>query len=121
MPRPIDLKSGRLGAALGALLMLRSAVLAADDPGQPVPREVVMKSLDTNLRVDGRVIDTRREFLRFRVGRVKGDWLWLLTDSGTRGWANRRDVIPAGQAVSYFSEATDQSRLSLWFTSERTR
>ena len=82
MPRPIDLKSGWLGAALGALLMLRSAVLAADDPGQPVPREVIMKSLDTNLRVDGRVIDTRREFLRFRVGQVKGDWLWLLTDSG---------------------------------------
>jgi hypothetical protein len=79
MPRPIDLKSGRLGAALGALLVLRIAVLAADDPGQPVPRDVVMKSLDTNLRVDGRVIDTRREFLRYRVEQVQGDWLWLLS------------------------------------------
>jgi hypothetical protein len=71
MPRPIGLISGRLGAALGALLVLRIAVLAADDPGQPVPRDVVMKSLDTNLRVDGRVIDTRREFLRYRVEQVQ--------------------------------------------------
>jgi hypothetical protein len=55
MPRPIDLKSGRLGAALGALLMLRSAILAADDPGQPVPREVLMKSLGGSARRIGKL------------------------------------------------------------------
>jgi tetratricopeptide (TPR) repeat protein len=63
-----------------------------------------MKSLATNLRVDGRIVDTRREFLTYRVEQVRGDWLWLVTDRGTRGWAHRSAVVPADRAVAYFSQ-----------------
>jgi Tfp pilus assembly protein PilF len=79
-------------------------VLAADNPEQPQPPDVVMKSLDTDLRVDGRIVDTRQEFHRYLVQQVQGEWLWLVANTGLRGWANRRDVIPAAQAVAYFSE-----------------
>ena len=71
-----------------------------------------MKSLDTDLVVDGRVIDTRGEFLRYRVGQVKGDWLWLVADCGTRGWCHRRDVMPADQAIAFWSAAIARAPIS---------
>ena len=79
MRRRAGLVSGCLGTAL---LVIGSAVSGADDPKPREPAEVVMKSLDTKLLVDGRVIDTRGEFLRYRVEQVKGDWLWLVADRG---------------------------------------
>jgi tetratricopeptide (TPR) repeat protein len=63
-----------------------------------------MRSLDTRLRVDGRLVDTRHEFLTYRIERVQGDWLWLVSDRGTRGWAHRSEVVPADRAAAYFSE-----------------
>ena len=101
MRRPIGLVSEWFG---GALLALGTAVLAADGPVERHEPDVVMKSLDINLRVDGRIVDTRHEFHRYRVEQVQGDWLWLIADRGPRGWANSRDVIPAARAVAYFSE-----------------
>jgi tetratricopeptide (TPR) repeat protein len=83
----------------------RLTVVAADHPERQEPSEVVMKSLETKLRVDDRFVDTGREFLRYRVEQVQGEWLWLVAERGTRGSANRRHVIPAGEAISYFSEA----------------
>jgi tetratricopeptide (TPR) repeat protein len=80
-------------------------VRGADERGRPEPSEVVMKSLETNLLVDGRVVDTRHEFLTYRVEQVRGDWLWLVSAQGTRGWARRGDVVPADEAVAYFSAA----------------
>ena len=88
-----------------ALLVLSSAVCGADYPKEQEPSEVVMKSLETNLLVDGRVVDTKGEFRRYRVEQAKGDWLWLVADCGTRGWCHRRDVIPADQAIAFFSAA----------------
>ena len=54
-----------------ALLALGTAVLAADGPVERHEPDVVMKSLDINLRVDGRIVDTRREFHRYRVEQVR--------------------------------------------------
>ena len=88
-----------------ALLVLGTAVLVADDSPRREPSEVVLKSLDTKLQVDGRLIDTKGEFFRYRVDQVKDDWLWLITNEGTRGWVHRRDVVPADQAIAYFSKA----------------
>ncbi len=102
MRRQVGLVSGCLGAAL---LLLGPAVSGEDDPKRTEPSEVVMKSLDTKLRIDGRVIDSRGEFLRYHVEQVQGDWLWLVADCGTRGWAHRREVVPADQAIAYFSAA----------------
>ncbi len=102
MRRPIGLVSAWVGAAF---LLLGPATSRADGPKPEKSPEVLMKSLDTNLIVNGRVVNTRGRFLRYRVENVQGDWLWLVSDQGTRGWANRRDVIPVDQAVSYFSQA----------------
>ena len=90
MPRHVGLVSGHLVAVF---LVLCPAVSGADDSKQQRPSEVVLKSLDTNLLVDGRAIETKGEFLRYRVEQEKGDWLWLVADAGTRGWCQRRDVI----------------------------
>ena len=100
MRRQSGLVTGCLGAAL---LVLISSVLGAGDPKPTDPSEVVLKSLDAKLFVDGRVTDTRGMFLRYRVQQVKGDWLWIVADCGTRGWCHRRDVIPADQAIAFFS------------------
>ncbi len=100
MRRPIVLFSGWLTAAL---LVLGPAAPGADDTARREPVEVVLKSLDTKLRVDGRVIDSRGMFLRFRVDTVQGDWLWLVANEGIRGWVHRRDVIPVDQAIAHFS------------------
>jgi tetratricopeptide (TPR) repeat protein len=105
MHRQVGLVSGCLGAAL---LVLGPVVLGADSPKRLEPSEVVMKSLDTNLVVDGRVVDTRHEFLRYRVEKVQGDWLWLVADCGRRGWAHRRDVVPVDQAIAYFGELIER-------------
>ena len=98
----MTLLSGYFGAAL---LVLSSTVTRADDPKQQAPSEVVMKSLDTDLLVDGHAVDTSGEFLRYRVEQVNGDWLWLVADCGIRGWSHRRDVVPADQAITFWSAA----------------
>ena len=80
------------------------AAFGSDDP-KPGPSVVVMKSIDTKLLVDGRVVDPRGEFFHYRVENVNGDWLWLVSEVGIRGWARRQDVVPVGGAIDYFSEA----------------
>ena len=75
------------------------------DPRQEQWSEVVMKSLETKLLADGRVIDTKGEFVRYRVKQVKGNWLWLVADCGRRGWCHNRDVIQVDQAIVFFSAA----------------
>jgi tetratricopeptide (TPR) repeat protein len=102
MRRPIGLASAWLGAAV---LVTANAASGLDLSYIPVPTEVVMKSLDTNLLVNGKVVNTRRQFLTYRVEEVRDDWYWLVAYQGTRGWAHRRDVVPADEAVKYFSEA----------------
>ena len=101
MRRPIGLVSAWLGAAF---LMTGPAASGADAPARSRPAEVVMKSLDTKLMVDGRLVDTRRRFLTYQVEQVRGDWLWLVSYEGLRGWAHRNDVVAADRAIAYFSE-----------------
>ena len=88
-----------------ALLVLSSSASGALDPRQEQWSEVVMKSLETNLLADGRVIDTKGEFVRYRVTQVKGNWLWLVADCGRRGWCHNRDVIQVDQAIVFFTAA----------------
>ncbi len=102
MRRRLGHGCGYLGAAL---LLLASSVGRAEEKEQQGPREVVMKSLETKLRVDGREIDSKGVFLRYRVEQTNGDWLWLVADRGTRGWAQRREVIPVDEAIAFFSSA----------------
>jgi tetratricopeptide (TPR) repeat protein len=102
MARQIQLESKWFGMVL---LVLGPAVLVADESPGREPSEVVLKSLETKLQVDGRLIDTKGEFFRYRVDHVKDDWLWLINNQGTRGWVHRRDVVPSDQAIAYFSEA----------------
>ena len=59
-----------LGAAL---LVLQPAVFGFDQPKGKELAEVVLKSLDTHLLVDGRTISTGCRFFRYRVVQVNGD------------------------------------------------
>ena len=111
MRRRLGLVCVCIGAAF---LMLASAVSGADDPKRQEPTEVVMRSLDTNLVIDGRVINTRRRFLRYWVEQVKGDSLLLIAEEGPRGWAKRQDVVPVDQAIAYFSEVVAREPRSAW-------
>ena len=91
------------GWLTAALLLIAPAVLRADDSPRRELSEVVLKSLDTKLQVDGRMVDTRGEYLHYRVEQVNGDRLWIVAEPGTRGWVRRQDVVPAEQAIQYFS------------------
>jgi Tfp pilus assembly protein PilF len=38
------------------------------------------------------------------VGKVDGDRLWIRSDGGKEGWAQKRDVVELERAIPYFSE-----------------
>ena len=77
----VGLLCGCIGTALWAL---GTVVMGADDPTRREPSEVVLRSLTAKLQANDRVVDTRGRFLRYRVEQVKGEWLWLVADCGTR-------------------------------------
>ena len=82
MRRPIGLVSAWASAAM---LLLGPATSRADEPKPEKSPEVYMKSLDTNLIVNGHVVNTRGRFHRYRVENFQGDWLWLVSDQGNAG------------------------------------
>jgi tetratricopeptide (TPR) repeat protein len=105
--------SGSIGVALLALF---PAVTGADtlrsestsrDALVPLrePTWVVLRSVDVNLRIGRKMIDTKRRLHRYHVVYRKGDWVWLVGEIGPSGWAKRCDVVPIEEAVAYFGAA----------------
>jgi tetratricopeptide (TPR) repeat protein len=83
-----------------SLISMASATL----PDRPeVGTPVVLKSLDTNLELDGKPVSTRRLFRVYVVADARPDSV-LLVGGPDRfsGWAKRADVIPLREAVAYF-------------------
>ncbi len=99
--------SGPRAVAIAAVLLAMDVEWARPDSSPfspPTPSHVVMKSLNTKLRNGGEMIDSGHRFLRYRVEREQGDWLWIVANCGTRGWVDRRDVVPVETAIGYFAD-----------------
>src|SRR5947209_3078097 len=97
---------------LAALLAVAPALAVAQGGGSWLGKDVVRK--DGTLMKVGKsaVTDQRGRPLRggdepfgfavYRVERVQGGWLWLIS-SEFRGWAKAADVIPLDRAVDYYT------------------
>ncbi len=72
-------------------------------PGQekdPWSGKTVVTKNSTPLRVGDQVVDDGGTFRVYKVERVNGDWLWLVSGS-VAGWARPGDVIPYDEAIDY--------------------
>ena len=89
------------GAVVGGVL---------DPPKNPwLDKAVVLKSLKTDLRVDGRAVPMPggRVFHKFQVKTIekdeKGERLWLV-DGPLKGWVNPPEVVLEDEAQAYFND-----------------
>jgi tetratricopeptide (TPR) repeat protein len=99
-------------AAVVMALMIVVAARAADGDGDWIGRRVITR-YGATLHIGGRVIDDegrdraraasgkdRRVFRVYRVERVEGPWLWLVSETqGISGWARAADVVPLDRAI----------------------
>jgi hypothetical protein len=82
------------------------AAAAADEPAPPArykPGDFVVVIRRADLKVESSVVDTVDEGQLLGVDRVDGDWVWVTSKKS--GWLNRNSVIPAKQAVEFYSAA----------------
>jgi tetratricopeptide (TPR) repeat protein len=104
-----DRRSGPCGLALAIGLVL---VLPAAASGQPqavnekdwAGKQVVQRRSDFALRIESRVIDRKHQLEIFRVEKGEGPWLWLKA-GGLEGWAPAVEVVPADEALEFFTNA----------------
>ena len=119
---------GPIGSALEVTLVIL-AILDGAGPagGQDVDswrgKEVVLESRDTELMVGPEVVATGKYHRVFRVQRVKGDWLWLVSGS-VSGWVRQDEIISFDQAMAECTRAIEAgidpgwaywNRANLWF------
>ncbi len=65
---------------------------------------MIMKSLDTELMLDGRSVPGRNRMRVFTVAEVDGERLFLMGgDDRLSGWANQADVVRLQDAIAYFT------------------
>ncbi len=102
---------GPIGSALEVTLVIL-AILDGAGPagGQDVDswrgKEVVLESRDTELMVGPEVVATGKYHRVFRVQRVKGDWLWLVSGS-VSGWVRQDEIISFDQAMAECTRAIE--------------
>jgi predicted TPR repeat methyltransferase len=88
------------------LAVLPAARLSASEPETQAhykPGDFVVLACRADLKVENNVVDSVDEGQLLGVDRVQGDWLWVTNKNS--GWLNRSSVIPARQAVEFFSAA----------------
>jgi tetratricopeptide (TPR) repeat protein len=64
----------------------------------------ILVSERSTLRIGSRIIDADFREMTFTIERYQGDWAWIRTNSGIRGWLPRKDIVPLDQAVAYFTQ-----------------
>ena len=69
--------------------------------------DFVVVTHKTELRVANNVVDTVNEGVLMGVDRVQGNWLWVTNQKS--GWLSSAHVIPAQEAVEYFTSAIARS------------
>jgi hypothetical protein len=77
-------------------------------PGKPNvrryrPGDFVVVTCRAELKVESKTLEVVDEGLLLGVDRVEGDWLWVTSKKS--GWLNSGNVIPAKEAIDYFSTA----------------
>ena len=107
-PDPITRAFNRFERVIGVLWAVADGVL--DPPKNPWrDKTVVLKSLKTDLRVDGRSVPMPggRVFHKFQVKRIEKreqvEWLWLV-DGPLKGWVNPPEVVLEDEAQAYFND-----------------
>ena len=75
-------------------------------PGIAVGTSVVLKSTDTPLTNDGRLVPIENYLLSLKVERVDGDRVLIVSRDGKkRGWIGVDQVVPRDRAIAYFDGA----------------
>ena len=88
-------------AALLLLSLIATSRVKAQD-GMQVGAKVITK-YKTPLRVGNQVVDSGSQFQVYKVERVDGDWLWLVSGASS-GWVASSQVVPYHQALDYYTQ-----------------
>jgi tetratricopeptide (TPR) repeat protein len=88
-----------------AILRLPGLELAAADPQHKAYRagDFVVVIRPAELKVEEKAVDSVEQGVLMGVDQVRGDWLWV--SNRKSGWLDSANVIPAQQAVDYFTAA----------------
>jgi tetratricopeptide (TPR) repeat protein len=68
-----------------------------------VGKRVVQKHTDLRLRIERRVVNTKKRLETYLVEQVNGPWLWLHARE-LSGWVPADEVVPVEQAIDFFTE-----------------
>ena len=97
---------GPLGLAVGLAIGILAAVgsagaVSAETTELGIGTEVLLESPSTELKVGKEVVATGASHRLYRVGRIAGEWLWIVAGD-VRGWVHPRDVITFDQAMQEY-------------------
>jgi serine/threonine-protein kinase len=87
-----------------ALLVLALAPPAAHGQDHPdwIGLQVIFKSAESVLKIGDKVVGRADAFRVYRIDRVNGDWVWLIS-TGVSGWAPAGDLVRFEQAIDFYS------------------
>jgi tetratricopeptide (TPR) repeat protein len=113
--------TGRLALVLGVGLWALSTGIAVNATEPAIGSKVLPKRLGVELRVPDHKASPAVASQMLTVTHVSGDWLWV-----GQGWILREDVVPADEAVAFFTAQIERepsafahaSRSRAWFETE---
>ena len=81
-------------------VVLQHAALDAGDRSSALPEGslVLARRAGVKFRIKNEDVGAMHAGVIVRVQKAQGEWLWL-----GRGWVQRRDVVPLGEAIEYFT------------------
>lgn len=88
--------------ATATVFLCACAASLAEVAAQGLPDRIVIVAPQVDIRLDGRVVDRAVRGQVFKVGGIRGPWLWIRHRRS--GWIEKPQVMPLNQAaVTYFS------------------
>jgi tetratricopeptide (TPR) repeat protein len=73
--------------------------------------EVLLDSPDTDLKVSSQVVATGAAHRLYRVGRISGDWLWIVAGD-VKGWVRTNEVTTFSEAMERYDKEIASSPYS---------
>src|SRR5262249_15196566 len=76
-------------------------------PAPAVGSHVVIKG-GAVLKVENQVVDLGGAHHIYTVGKVDGDWIWLVSSS-VKGWAQKTDIVTLDQAIIHCTKEIERN------------